>query len=577
MLLNAVLEMLGVGLVPVYIGILAQPDRLLEHEMTAPILSHLGVGPERITQQTLLYWGSGLLLALFTVKLAYAPFLAWVRARYIQGIVSGLSVRLFDGYMRAPYAFHLSRNTSELMRNVNAECMQLGMRVLHPMALLLTQLLITLAIVALLVASIPDAALFALLVSMGFALPVVALLNRRIKRLALNAQDGRKQVIRAVQEGLGGVKELRLLGREAFFVERFRRALSRVLALQRFQQVLNVTLPVMMEWVSVAALLAVVLILFQVEANQGTVLSLAALFAVAMARLKGSVSGVLGAYTQVRASLVSVDVVDRDLRHMARLREADPYVSKDAAPMPARPQVLELKDVWYRYSGADDFALKGIDLSIQRGEAIGIVGPSGGGKSTLVDVILGILKPERGAVLADGVDVLAQVSRWHRLVGYVPQTVYLFDGTIRQNIALGLNDDMVDTDALANALRAANLEPVVSGLPQGLDTVVGERGVRFSGGQRQRIAIARALYNNPHILVMDEATSALDNLTEKAIMEAVDTLKGERTILIIAHRLTTVKNCDRIVFLQAGSIAGIDSYGNLAESNQAFKRQLLAG
>jgi ATP-binding cassette subfamily C protein len=240
--------------------------------------------------------------------------------------------------------------------------------------------------------------------------------------------------------------------------------------------------------------------------------------------------------------------------------------------MPARPQVLELKNVWYRYPEAEDFALKGIDLSIKRGEAIGIVGPSGGGKSTLVDVILGILKPERGAVLADGVDVRTQLARWHRLVGYVPQSVYLFDGTIRQNIALGLNDDAVDPDALTNALRAANLESFVNGLPQGLDTVVGERGVRFSGGQRQRVAIARALYDDPALLVMDEATSALDNLTEKAVMEAVDDLKGERTILMIAHRLTTLKNCDRILFLQTGEITAIGSHDQLAGSDEVFER-----
>ena len=575
LIVNALIEMIGVGLVPIYISILAQPERLLAHEKITDLLAYLGVKSDQLSPTFLLYWGTGLLLALFTLRLVYTPLVAYVRARYVQSIVRSLSTKLFQGYMRAPYVFHLSRNTAELIRNVNAECMQLGMKVLYPMAQLATQLLVTIAIIVLLLVTMPGAAFFALLVILGFAIPLLVKLNRRIKSLALRAQEGRKGAILSVQEGLGGVKELCLYGRESFFLQRFQSALRQVLDIQRFQQVLNTTLPVMMEWVSVAALLAVVVVLFRVSGSSEEVLATAAMFAVAMARLKGTVASVLQSYMQVHASLVSVDVVERDLRHLDELSAARRVETSGESPAwKASPEEIECDDVWYRYPGADRDALRGINLSIRKGEVIGFVGPSGSGKSTLIDVLLGVLTPRKGAVRADGVDIQTQLRNWHGLVGYIPQSIYLFDGTVRQNIALGFADDEIDDGALRKALDAANLTEFIQGLPDELDTVVGERGVRFSGGQRQRVAIARALYNDPPILVMDEATSALDNLTEKVVMEAVDALKGTRTILMIAHRLSTVRNCDRIVFMQDGNIQAIGNYEELTRQSRGF--QLMA-
>jgi ATP-binding cassette subfamily C protein len=568
---NALIEMVGVGLVPVYIGILAEPDRLLHSERVAAGIALLGWSPEFLNQRTLLYGGSALLLGLFTLKLVYAPLLAYLRARYIQGVVKSLSIRLFQGYLHAPYSFHLRRNSAELIRNINAECTQLGNNLLNPLANLVSQLLITVGIVALLIASISGVALLALLVFAVLVLPWVALLTRRIKRLALQAQAGRRSVIGAVQEGLGGVKELRLLRRESFFVRRFQAALQQVLDLQRFLQVQSISVPVFMEWFAVAGLLLVIVILFGAGPSPESLLGMVALFAVGVARLKGSVAGLFGAYTQVRSSVVSVDVIDHDLCHLAQIQPRPPV----AMERPARLQGAEsihLDAVWFRYAGCEESVLRDINLTIRRGEAMGLVGPSGSGKSTLVDVILGILEPERGSVQVDGVDIRRDLPGWRRTLGYIPQSIFLIDGTIRQNIALGLEDQDIDDAAVEQAMVAAHLDEFVKGLPEGVNTMIGERGVRLSGGQRQRVAIARALYHNPQVLIMDEATSALDNVTEKAVMEAVDSLKGQRTILMIAHRLNTVRNCDRIVFLQAGEISRIGTYDELATSHIQFRR-----
>lgn len=570
---NALLELVGVGLVPVYIGVLAQPERLLQDTRVIEAMALLGIGQDQLTPRLLLYGGTALLFAVFTAKLIYVPLLAYVRARYIQGVVRSQATRLLNAYLRAPYEFHLRRNSAELMRNVNAECLRLGETVLNPLVNMASQFLITLGITVLLVVTMPGAALFALLVIAIVSVPVVAVLTRRIKRLANRAQGGRKRVIRFVQEGLGGVKEVKLLGRERYFVQRFARSLQQVLHLQRFLQVQSVGLPVFMEWVSVTALLTLVIVLFQSNLSQEAVLAVIALFAVAMARLKGSITGLLGAYAQARSSLVSVDVIDGDLR---QLEQASSPAPVPAQPRPARRLAfndqIHLDDVWFHYAGSSEYALRGIDLTITKGEAIGFVGPSGSGKSTVVDLILGILEPNRGRISVDGADIRQDAAAWHRMVGYIPQAIFLMDGTVRQNIALGLEDREIDSAAVDRAVVASHLDEFIGTLPDGLDTTIGERGVRLSGGQRQRIAIARALYHEPAVLVMDEATSALDNLTEKAVMEAVDGLKGERTILMIAHRLTTVKNCDRIVFLQAGSIEAIGRYADLVDAHQEFKR-----
>lgn len=570
---NALIEMIGVGLVPIYLGILAEPDRFLRNERVVESLAWLGWGPEFLTPRTLLYGGSALLLGLFTLKLVYAPLLAFVRARYIQGVVKALSIRLFQGYMHAPYAFHLRRNSAELIRNINAECTSLGNNLLNPLFNLVSQALITGGIVALLIANISGAAMLALLAFAVLALPWVALLTRRIKRLAFQAQAGRRLLIGAAQEGLGGVKELHLLRREAFFVRRFQAALEQVLDLQRFLQVQSISVPVFMEWFAVAGLLLVVVILFGVGPSSESLLGMVALFAVGVARLKGSVATLLGAYAQVRSSIVSVDVIERDLRYLARIQSCPAVAGRvEQQESLQKAGTIYVDAVWFRYAGCEEYILRDISLTIRRGEAIGLVGPSGGGKSTLVDVILGILEPERGLVQVDGVDIRQQLSVWRRRVGYIPQSIFLIDGTVRQNIALGLEDQEIDDAAVAQAMAAAHLAEFVNRLPAGVNTMIGERGVRLSGGQRQRIAIARALYHNPQVLIMDEATSALDNVTEKAVMEAVDALKGQRTILMIAHRLSTVRNCDRIVFLRAGEVDVVGTYDELSASHSGFQR-----
>lgn len=575
-LVNGMLEMVGVGIVPLYVSVVAFPEKLIENQYIQMLLASPG---ELITQTTLLYWGSALLLGFFTIKVAYGVLLSYWEARFVHNRVLRLGDKLFTAYMRAPYTFHLGRNSAQLLRNVNTEAQRMGSGVLVPLIDFTTHLCILLAIVGLLIVASPGLASLSLMIFTVAAVIVVGALHKKFKELGIEAQAARGDVVRSVNEGLGGVKEIKVLQRESSFTNRYRESLGTTLRIQRFMQVIGKAIPFMMEWISVAGLLAVVLVLFSTGRPSETVVSIVVLFAVSLARLKGSISSLVSRYTSLQHNLVSLDLIYDDLRELEQAAAnqagrptAAVYQLNTGADVANFTNTLEMEDVRYRYPGAEDEALKGVSLSIRKGEAIGFVGATGAGKSTLIDIVLGVLRPTSGRVLVDGEDIFSNIGAWQRDIGYIPQSIYLVDGSIKENVALGLPDKFIDDDALNRALKAAHVEEFVHQLPNGVNTIVGERGVRVSGGQRQRVAIARALYHNPDILIMDEATSALDNVTERAVIKAVEELKGERTILMIAHRLSTVRNCDRIVMLEHGRIEGMGTYEDLRQMNESFRR-----
>ncbi|MBX9609333.1 MAG: ABC transporter ATP-binding protein/permease [Gammaproteobacteria bacterium] len=565
MLFEAALEMLGVAVVPLYITVLAYPERLIDNPLLA---SHLPTAARAwMTRDHLLVWGGLAMLALFATKTAYSVFLAYWRARFAQTRALKLSLRLFTAYLRAPYVFHLRNNSAELQRNINQECSQLAVRVLMPMVEFLSHLLVLTGITAVLML-ILDLRVLAwlggfLAVGMGLA----TLLQNRVKRLGVEAQHHRGAMIRSVTEGLGGVKEIQVLQRAAPFVERLRVAMANVFRIQRTMQVLARAIPQLIELIGIFGLIGVTLMLFHRGADNQEIIATLSVFAVALTRMKGAVRGVMDTYTEVRHNAASLDIVHAGL---AELETTDESAPSDHGTLPLRA-TLELDGLCYRHPGAGQDSLRNVSLRIARGEAIGIVGASGAGKSTLIDLVLGVLAPSSGSIRVDGQDIRAALPAWQRGLGYVPQALFLVDGTFTENIALGIPARDLDRARLERAAQAAELGPLIARLPQGLDTEIGERGIRLSGGERQRIAIARALYHEPDVLILDEATSALDNTTEAAVIAAVDALKGDRTILMIAHRLSTVRRCDRIVFLKDGAIDAIGSFDELEARHAAFR------
>jgi len=296
-----------------------------------------------------------------------------------------------------------------------------------------------------------------------------------------------------------------------------------------------------------------------------------ALFTVALGRLKGCATEFVGSLTQIRYNLASVDVVADDLAELGA--GADIVLPPPAAPLPLKPDsVLELSQVFFRYLPERPAVLHDVSLRIPCGACIGFVGPTGSGKSTILDLVMGILQPDQGRILLDGEDIQPRLRAWRATIGYIPQQITLLDDSVAANVALGVPPEQWDREAIDSAIDAAQLRETVAELPQGIETKVGERGVRISGGQRQRIAIARALYHQPKILVMDEGTSSLDTETERAVVESVHALKGERTILMVAHRLSTVRECDTIFYVKDGRIEAQGTYEELRASHEGFRR-----
>lgn len=550
MLLGMALEMGGIGLVLPVIGLMTSPDLLGRLPGIRPFLAWLA-NPD---QKQLVIWGMTALAVVYGLKNAYLAVLAWAQARFVFRLHASLSQRLFTRYLRQPYTFHLQHNSAQLIRNIVVE-VNLFTNALQAFMVLSTELLVLAGVSVLLLYVEPLATLMVMGTLGSAAVLFYLLVRKRLSHWGKQRQhyDGKR--IQLVQEGLGSVKEIRLLGREGDFLEQYRHCNminARVLEHQHFlQQVPRLWLEVL----AVTGLVAVVLMLIAQGRSATDFLPTIGLFGAAAFRLMPSINRCLTSIQSTRFAFSAVNTLHQELVEGATESKAE-LAGKGAAEEVGRfSDRIELSGVNFRYPGSESEALRDISLSIPRGTSIGFIGESGAGKSTLVDIILGLLTPSSGAVLVDGVDIRNALRGWQNQIGYVSQTIYLTDDTLRRNVAFGLADADIDEAAVWRALRAAQLEEFVRQLPEGLDTEVGERGVRLSGGQRQRIGIARALYHEPSVLVLDEATSALDTDTESGVMEAVRAMHGEKTILIITHRLSTVEHCDKVVHVERGNIA----------------------
>lgn len=540
MLGGTLLELVGVGAIPAFVALLSDPagiDRLPE---AARVLEVLGA----TTPERLVLTGALALFGLFAVKNAYLAVQSWATARYAFGRQIAIARRLLWRYLSSPYTFHLQRNSAELLRNSNQEALEVANSGLMPLLVLAKETLTVGAILLLLLYVEPVTSLTAFVILGGTAGLFLRLMRRRTLRFGQQAHDSRMEMIQAVNEGLGGIKVTRVLGRESDFFDAFARASDRYAASGRVRQVLSEIPRLFLETAGIAGLLGVAALLTWQGRPAVSLIPTMTLLAVAVVRMIPSFNQITAALNGIRYGRFAIDAVYQDLV------AAETALSSETGQ--TFREAIRLDGVSFRYPGAAAESLRGVSLEIQRGEAVGFVGPTGSGKTTLVDIVLGLLTPTEGRLTVDGEDIAGNERSWQRQIGYVPQDIFLTDDTIRRNVAFGIAPDAVDDAAVWRAVEAAQATEFVTRLPDGLDSLVGERGVRLSGGQRQRLGVARALYHDPEVLVLDEATSALDNETERAVMDAVDGLKGTRTILMIAHRLTTVQGCDRIVTLRDG-------------------------
>lgn len=544
MLIGMVLETLGIGLVVPMIALLTASDSRDRFPVLGPVLAALG-NPRHELVVTAAMLG---LVGVYLIKTLYLAFLVWLQSRFAYGIHAQLSQRLFTIYLRQPYAFHLHRNSAQLLRNVTGEVHMFTNGAMMPGMLLVSETLVLVGLFALLLAVEPVGAVLVVgflgVTGWGFHRATRA----RIARWGLARQHHEGLRIQHLQQGLGGAKDVKLLGRETEFLEQYRAHNVQSARAGQLQYTVQQLPRLWLELLAVSGLAALVLsMLWQGRAVEA-VLPTLGLFAATAFRLMPSVNRSLNSLNSLRYALPVVNTLYAESRLPTPEAENRRIVTQ-----PFR-EALELDRVTFAYAGATVPALSDLSLVVRRGESVGFIGTSGAGKSTLVDVLLGLLVPIGGEVRVDGRNIHADIRNWQNQIGYVPQSIFLTDDTLRRNVAFGLSDGQIDDAAVWRTIHAAQIDEFVRSLPNGLDTRVGERGVRLSGGQRQRIGIARALYHDPAILVMDEATSSLDPATERDVMRAVMTLHGEKTIVLVAHRLTTVEYCDRLYRLERGKV-----------------------
>lgn len=543
-ILGAGLEMLGLGMVLPALSILLDPGSI--QDIGLP--SALGETMSGLSNDHLVITSMLFLLGIYVVKGGYLGMLTWIQASFAYKIKATLSDDLLSTYMNASHEFHLSENSARLIRNITMEVEQFISHVLVPTIKLISELFIVAAVLGLLIYVNPMGSV-CLLVVVGISMLAFQKLTQGLLLdWGRRRQDAEALRIQRAQESLGSIKETRLLNRESFFLAEYSTWNWLSSNMARNQLALSQLPYIWLEIVAIGALSLMVFLAIQSDAQSSQIIPMVGLFAAAAFRIIPSANRILMALQALKYASAVIELMDREISHPQGAS------SVGSGSLEFQKQIV-LQNLTYQYPSSDITVITDVSISVHKGEKVGIIGTSGAGKSTLVSLFLGLIVPSSGTIKVDGTDVFKDIRSWQKHIGYVPQQIFLTDNTLRRNIAFGLPDKDIDEEMVFNALDRAQLIDFVKSLPDGLDTLVGERGVRLSGGQLQRIGIARALYNKPSILVLDEASSALDVRTEASLMDSIESLGDSLTLIIVTHRLSTLKNCDRIYRIEKGIVA----------------------
>ena len=566
--LGALLEMIGVGLLPILVAVLSVPETVLEK------VSHY------TGDASILHWDQTKVV-LVTISVVSVFFIfknlfsMWATHRlgvfkaYLQ---TKLGRRLLHGYLHAPYEWHLNHSASSIQHIVQVEVHFLLYRILTPIFTLVSEAAVIFLVISLLMIVSPVATLATAAVIAATSITYSLLFKGKLLQLGELQRESGRALVRCVQYALGGIKELKVLGRTAYYENEYNGLVGDLSHTDQVHGTISTNVKAVLEGLAVICLSASVFINILLGHNLELLLPQLALFAVAATRLMPSANRVVVVQGTLRLGLPGLTKLVDDLEEVQNFGVAP--VLPVTNPIPPLAREIVLRDLVYRYPLAPADSVNGINLSIRQGDSVAFVGSSGAGKTTIVDLILGLLQPTGGAILVDGRDIRDDIPGWQKQVGYIPQNIYLVDDSIRSNIAFGLPPEQIKDEQVWEALRSAQLADLVASWPEGLDRTIGDRGVRLSGGQRQRIGIARALYHRPPVLVLDEATAALDNQTERDIVAVLEKFRGEKTLITIAHRLTTVQRCNHLFYLEAGKVVATGSYRQLEAECPQFSRMV---
>jgi ATP-binding cassette, subfamily B, bacterial PglK len=558
------LEIFGTGIIGPFISIATNPSLIKSDSLLNSIYTQLNFASE---QQFLICLGMIVVVAFYTK--AFLSFRAQMKVfDFGFNLKSELSSKLMQAYMEAPYGFHLNINSASLIQNIISTTDKVCVGVIMGLLTATSNVLVSFALMALLIKT----SAIALILIVMLLLVIIGISKFMKQRLARWSKDGWQaagEMIRILNHGLGGLKETRIIGCESYFEQQMDQQATKYAVNMSLTQGYG-NLPRYVIEAFMITFLVVFTLLF-IKFNQGgqNLSAILGVFGLASIRLLPATGNLVSGLNVVRADSFAVDQLYFDLKNLEKEKlipksrsknsSSNILLSLDNYSMPFKGEIV-LEKLVFQYPNTTNKALDKISLTISKGQSIGIIGKSGSGKTTLVDIVLGLFKPQSGDIRIDGDSIYGNLRAWQNMLGYVPQSIFLIDDTLERNIAFGVPDHLIDQSRLKSAVEMAQLNEVVERLPNGLQTIVGERGVLLSGGQRQRVGIARVLYHKREILVFDEATAALDNETEHLVTEATKALSGNNTIIIIAHRLSTIKHCNRIYQIDQGKLIKSGTY-----------------
>ena len=553
--LGSVAEMLGVSVILPLVQVMIEPKQLWNIQIVSAVCGELGIN----TDSELVVVMTALVILVYVLKNLFMSFNLWIRTKFSMKVQREMSIKMIRSYNNRGYNFFRKTNFSVYQRGVSASASSVNTGITCFFKLL-AEILTIIAI--LIYVAITDWIMMATLVVLAMiclAL-ILGLFRKRMQQAGKRNHEYSAINGQWLTKLYYGIKEITVMDRKEYFVHNYEESNIKV---QKTGMQLTIAQEIpayVIEGLCIVGLMIAVGFRVYNMDNPSAYIPQLAAFAVAafrvlpsLGRISSSFNGLIFQVPYVNEAYENIKAADlANEAFLKRQKEINELRGNIKDRNLRFEEQLDISNIRFKYPDGEEYVLDGINLVVHKGESVALVGPSGAGKSTLADIILGLMEPNNGNILADGMDIFVNGDIWSKIVGFVPQSPYLIADTVRRNVGFGLYDDEIDDAKIWRALEQAQMKSVIESLPDGLDTIVGERGIRFSGGQSQRLVIARALYNDPDILVLDEATSALDNETEKAVMEAIDALQGQKTMIIIAHRLTTIKNCDHIYEIKDG-------------------------
>ena len=565
-LLMAIIDMLGIASIMPFIAVITNPDLIESNHILNFFYEFSSKFGVTTNQQFIFLFG--IIVFLFLLfSLTFKALTFYVQTRFTSMREYSLGKRLVEGYLHQPYSWFLYRHSAEIGKTVLSESSKVINKGLTPLFSLISQSAVAISIIILLILVDLKLTIIVGLTLVTAYLSIYKLTQKFISRIGKESVKVNEGRFTALSEAFNAAKEIKLGGLEQIYIRLFSDK-AKILAKNTISLSIIGHMPrFTLEAITFGGMILVTLYLISQSGNFITVAPILALYAFAGYRLMPALQNIYNSVIQINFTAPALDSVYKDLKSLQSYKKVN---SQETLKLTTD---IKLKDISYDYPNTTSTALKNINLRIEANSTVGLVGATGSGKTTAVDIILGLLEAQRGVLEVDGKEINKNNRRaWQRSIGYVPQQIFLSDNTVKANIAFGVDPKDIDLEAVERASRIANLhEFVTNDLSLQYKTLVGENGIRLSGGQRQRIGIARALYHKPQILILDEATSALDNLTEQAVMEAVHKLRKNITIIIIAHRLSTVKNCDNILLLEKGELKDQGTFEKLIKTNEKFR------